>query len=105
MIGAWDEGSVHRRGRLRRCLALPVYLVGCLGLRVIGVPAILSAIFRPDRKVRFAICSGPFRGDRAVITLTCRIVPVDLKTLINNVDGFSSKANTLRGSSRLKPFK
>jgi hypothetical protein len=28
-------------------VALPIYLVGCLGLRVIGLPAIFTAIFRP----------------------------------------------------------
>jgi hypothetical protein len=43
-------------------IALPVYLVGCLGLRVIGVPAILGAIFRPNRQSglrfwRFSWCS------------------------------------------------
>ena len=28
-------------------VALPIYLVGCLGLRIIGLPAIFTAIFRP----------------------------------------------------------
>src|SRR5262245_58524087 len=31
-------------------VALPIYLVGSLGLRLIGVPTILKAIFRPDAK-------------------------------------------------------
>ena len=38
-------------------VALPIYLVGCLGLRVIGVPAILTAIFRPRPGMLFGSCS------------------------------------------------
>jgi hypothetical protein len=65
-------------------VALPVYLIGCLGLRVIGVPAILKAIFHPDREsgVRFVLASFVIIG--AVVALTCRIVPVGSVQAYNN---------------------
>ena len=47
-------------------VALPIYLVGTLGLRVIGVPAILNAIFRPNPKSALRFILAPFRGDRSV---------------------------------------
>jgi hypothetical protein len=56
-------------------VALPIYLVGCLGLRVIGVPAILTAIFRPrpGGGVRFLL--GIFVVIGVVIALTCSFTP------------------------------
>ncbi len=56
-------------------VALPIYLVGCLGLRVIGVPAILTAIFRPrpGGGVRFLL--GVFVVIGVVIALTCSFTP------------------------------
>lgn len=56
-------------------IALPIYLVGCLGLRVIGVPAILSSIFRPDQQsgLRFVLAFFVVIG--VLITLTYRILP------------------------------
>ena len=56
-------------------LALPLYLFGCLGLRVIGVPGILRALFRPNQAsaLRFAVAFFVVIG--VVITLTCRVVP------------------------------
>ena len=56
-------------------VALPIYLVGCLGLRVIGVPAILAAIFRPRSgdAVRFML--GIFVVIGIVIALTCSFTP------------------------------
>ena len=56
-------------------VALPIYLVGCLGLRVIGVPAILTAIFRPrpGGGVRFLL--GMFVVIGVVIALTCSFSP------------------------------
>ena len=56
-------------------VALPIYLVGCLGLRVIGVPAILTAIFRPrpGGAVRFLL--GIFVVIGVVIALTCSFTP------------------------------
>ncbi len=32
-------------------IALPIYLIGCLGLRIIGIPEILKAIFCPTREL------------------------------------------------------
>ncbi len=56
-------------------LALPVYLFGCLGLRVLGVPAILRTLCRPDpdRPLRYVLAFFVVVG--VVITLTCRVVP------------------------------
>ena len=61
-------------------IAVPIYLVGCLGLRVIGVPAILRAIFRPDPKsgLRFVLAFFVVIG--VLITLTSRIMPAGLRT-------------------------
>ena len=38
-------------------VALPIYLVGTLGLRVIGVPAILNARSSPEPKIRSPVHS------------------------------------------------
>jgi hypothetical protein len=56
-------------------VALPIYLLGCLGLRVIGVPAILTAIFRPKSggAVRFLL--GTFVAIGVIIALTCSFTP------------------------------
>jgi hypothetical protein len=56
-------------------VALPIYLVGCLGLRVIGLPAILTAIFRPKSggAVRFVL--GIFVVIGVIIALTCSFTP------------------------------
>jgi hypothetical protein len=56
-------------------VALPIYLLGCLGLRVIGVPGILTAILRPKSGggVRFLL--GIFVVVGVVIALTCSFTP------------------------------
>jgi hypothetical protein len=54
-------------------LAVPIYLVGCLGMRVIGVPAILKAIFRPDPKSALRFVLAVFVVIGLVIALTCNI--------------------------------
>jgi hypothetical protein len=56
-------------------IALPIYLVGCLGLRVIAVPAILKAVFRPGKKSGLRFVLALFVVIGLLITLTCRIVP------------------------------
>ncbi len=73
-------------------IALPIYLVGCLGLRVIGVPAILSALFRPDRQsgLRFVLAFFVVIG--AVITLTCRITPAGWAHKYNNSGWFLAQS-------------
>ena len=65
-------------------IALPIYLVGCLGLRVIGVPAILKAIFHPNQKsgLRFVLAFFVVLG--LLITLTCGIVPAGLPLAYHN---------------------
>src|SRR5882762_3661194 len=69
-LGNWLSGPLAFVG-----VALPIYLVGCLGLRVIGVPAILTAIFRPrpGGAVRFLL--GIFVVMGVVIALTCSFTP------------------------------
>ena len=56
-------------------VAVPIYLVGCLGLRVIGLPAIFSAIFRPKPgdAVRFML--GIFVMIGLVIALAYTFTP------------------------------
>ena len=56
-------------------VALPLYLVGCLGLRVIGVPAILTAIFRPRPEGGLRFLLGIFVVIGVVIALTCSFSP------------------------------
>ena len=69
-LGNWFSGPLAFA-----VVALPIYLVGCLGLRVIGVPAILTAIFRPrpGGGVRFLL--GIFVVIGVVVALTCSFVP------------------------------
>jgi len=56
-------------------VALPIYLVGCLGLRLVGVPGIFSAIFRPrpEGALRFLLAIFVVIG--VVIALTCSFTP------------------------------
>jgi hypothetical protein len=65
-------------------VALPIYLVGCLGLRVIGVPAIFRAIFRPEPKSGLRFVLAVFVGIGALIALTYRIVPAGFGHSFNN---------------------
>ena len=65
-------------------IALPIYLVGCLGLRVIGVPAILTAIFRPGQKSGLRFVLALFVVIGVLITLTCRITPAGWTHAYNN---------------------
>src|SRR6476620_75736 len=52
-------------------VALPIFLVGCLGLRIIGVPAIVTAIFRPRPEGALRFLLGIFVVIGVVIALTC----------------------------------
>ena len=69
-LGNWFNGPLAFA-----VVALPIYLVGCLGLRVIGIPAILTAIIRPrpGGAVRFLL--GIFVVIGVVIALTCSFTP------------------------------
>ena len=65
-------------------IALPIFLIGCLGLRIIGVPATLSAIIHPSRESGLRFVLALFVVIGVVITLTCRIVPVGFENAYNN---------------------
>ena len=65
-------------------IALPLYIIGCLGLRVIAVPTILKTIFRPDGELPLRFVLALFVVIGAVITLTCRIVPAGSVNAYNN---------------------
>jgi hypothetical protein len=56
-------------------VALPIFLLGCLGLRVIGIPSILTAIFRPKSggAIRFLLAIFVVIG--VVIALTSSFTP------------------------------
>jgi len=69
-LGNWLSGPLAFVG-----VALPIYLVGCLGLRVIGVPAILTAIFRPRPEGALRFLLGIFVVMGVVIALTCSFTP------------------------------
>ena len=56
-------------------VALPIYLVGSLGLAVIGVPAILTAIFRPKSEGAVRSLLGFFVVIGVVIALTYSFSP------------------------------
>src|SRR6476659_4509977 len=56
-------------------VALPIFLVGCLGLRIIGVPAIVTAIFRPRPEGALRFLLGIFVVIGVVIALTCSFTP------------------------------
>jgi hypothetical protein len=56
-------------------VALPIYLLGCLGLRVIGVPSIFSAIFRPKSEGAVRFLLGIFVLIGMVIALTYSFTP------------------------------
>jgi hypothetical protein len=73
-------------------IALPIYLVGCLGLRVIGVPAIISALFRPNRQsgLRFVLAFFVVIG--VVISLTCRVTPTGWTRAYNNCGWFLAQS-------------
>ena len=69
-FGKWLSGPLAFAG-----IALPIYLVGCLGLRVIGVPAILAAVFRPRPEGALRFLLGIFVVIGVVIALTCSFTP------------------------------
>ncbi|MFL6499452.1 MAG: hypothetical protein ACJ8LL_01890 [Candidatus Udaeobacter sp.] len=56
-------------------VAVPIFLVGCLGLRIIGVPAILTAIFRPKPEGALRFLLGIFVVVGVIVALTCSFAP------------------------------
>ena len=68
-------------------VALPIYLVGTLGLRVIGVPAILNAIFRPNEKSALRFILALFVVIGLLIALMFSITPGGWTFRYNPVSG------------------
>jgi hypothetical protein len=68
-------------------VALPIYLVGTLGLRVIGVPAILKAIFRPNPKSALRFILALFVVIGSLIALLFTITPAGWTFRYNPVSG------------------
>lgn len=68
-------------------VALPIYLVGTLGLRVIGVPEILKAIFRPDAKSALRFILGLFVVLGLLIALMFSFTPAGWTFRYNPVSG------------------
>jgi hypothetical protein len=68
-------------------LALPIYLVGTLGLRVIAMPAILKAIFRPNPKSALRFILGLFVLIGVLFALIFSITPAGWTFRYNPVSG------------------
>jgi hypothetical protein len=68
-------------------VALPIYLVGSLGLRVIGVPGILQAIFRPDAKSALRFILALFVVIGLLIALMFSLTPAGWTFRYNPVSG------------------
>lgn len=68
-------------------VALPIYLIGSLGLRVIGVPAILKAIFRPDAKSALRFILALFVVIGLLIALMFSLTPEGWTFRYNPVSG------------------
>jgi hypothetical protein len=68
-------------------IALPIYLVGCLGLRVIGLPSILHAIFRPDPSSALRFLLAIFVTSGLFIALTFSITPAGWTFAYNPLSG------------------
>jgi hypothetical protein len=68
-------------------VALPIYLVGTLGLRVVGVPAILNGIFRPNPKSALRFILGLFVVAGLLTALMFSITPTGWTFRYNPVSG------------------
>jgi len=68
-------------------VALPIYLIGSLGLRVIGVPAILNAIFRPNPKSALRFILALFVVIGLLFALMFSITPAGWTFRYNPVSG------------------
>jgi hypothetical protein len=78
----WATGWIAFAG-----VALPVYLVGSLGLRVVGVPALFNAIFRPNPKSALRFVLGVFVVIGILIALMFSISPSGWTFKYNPVSG------------------
>ncbi len=82
--GAWNKDRLTGFVALA-AVAVPIYLVGSLGMRVIGVPAILKAIFRPDPKSALRFVLAVFVVIGLVIALTCNFTLAGWSPAYNQV--------------------
>jgi hypothetical protein len=73
-------------------IAVPIYLVGCLGLRVIGVPAMLSALFRPTQHSGLRFIMAFFVVIGVLFALTFSIVPAGFVHAYNNSAWFLAQS-------------
>jgi hypothetical protein len=78
----WSTGWVAFAG-----VALPIYLIGSLGLRVIGVPALFNAIFRPNPRSALRFVLGVFVVTGVLIALMFSITPAGWTFKYNPVSG------------------
>jgi hypothetical protein len=68
-------------------VGLPIYLVGSLGLRVIGVPAIFNAIFRPTPNSALRFVLGVFVAIGLLIALLFSFTPAGWTFRYNPISG------------------
>src|SRR5262249_1635433 len=78
----WSTGWVAFVG-----IALPIYLIGSLGLRVIGVPALFNSIFRPTSTSALRFILGVFVVIGILIALLFSITPAEWTFKYNPVSG------------------
>jgi len=78
----WSTGWIAFAG-----VALPIYLIGSLGLRVVGVPALFHAIFRPNGKSALRFVFGVFVVIGILIALMFSITPAGWTFKYNPVSG------------------
>lgn len=78
----WSTGWMAFAG-----VALPVYLIGSLGLRLIGVPALFNAIFRPNPTSALRFVLAVFVVIGTLIALMFSITPAGWTFRYNPVSG------------------
>jgi len=78
----WSTGWIAFAG-----IALPIYLIGSLGLRVIGLPALFNAIFRPNPTSALRFVLGVFVVIGILIALMFSITPAGWTFKYNPISG------------------
>ncbi len=69
-------------------VAVPIYFLGCLGLRVIGLGRVASSVTLPKRELGLDCVLAVFVLVGAIITMTVRIVPAGFPEAFNNSGWF-----------------
>ena len=85
--GDRNERLVDWLDGFRSLSALPVYLIGSLGLRLIGVPALFNAIFRPNPTSALRFVLAVFVVIGPLIALMFSITPAGWTFRYNPVSG------------------